>query len=69
MPAGNKTASKPSAPGRWELLGRIPRAHWPAFIRGDRDWGNEANTAHAEQEGIDYLFPLRLTAGVKKLLE
>jgi hypothetical protein len=67
--AGNKTASKHSSPGLWELLGRIPRAHWPAFIRGDRDWGSEANMARAEREGIDYLFKLRLTAGVKKLIE
>jgi len=66
---GNKTASKHSSPGLWELLGRIPRAHWPAFIRGDRDWGTEANMAHAEQEGIDYLFKLRLTAKVKRLIE
>jgi len=66
---GNKTASKHSSPGLWELLGRIPRAHWPAFIRGDRDWGTEANMARAEQEGIDYLFKLRLTAKVKKLIE
>jgi len=66
---GNKTASKHSSPGLWELLGRIPRAHWPAFIRGDRDWGTEANMARAEQEGVEYLFKLRLTAKVKKLIE
>ena len=47
---GNRTASKHSSPGLWELLGRIPRAHWPAFIRGDRDWGTQANMARAEQE-------------------
>jgi len=23
------------------LLDRIPRAHWPAFIRGDSDWGSD----------------------------
>ena len=40
--AGNRTASKYSAPGLWELLGRVPRAHWPALLRGDRDWGSEA---------------------------
>ncbi len=66
---GNKTASKHSSPGLWEMLGRIPRAHWPAFIRGDRDWGTEANMARAEQKGVDYLFKLRLTSRVKKLIE
>ena len=46
--AGNRTASKYSAPGLWELLGRVPRAHWPALLRGDRDWGSEANMARVE---------------------
>ena len=66
---GNQSASKHSSPGLWELLGRIARADWPAFIRGDRDWGTQANMARAEQEGIDYLFKLRLTSGVKKVIE
>jgi hypothetical protein len=67
--AGNRTASKYSAPGLWELLGRVPRAHWPALLRGDRDWGSEANMARAEQEGLPFLFKLRLTQGVKKTIE
>jgi hypothetical protein len=67
--AGNRTASKYSAPGLWELLGRVPRAHWPALLRGDRDWGSEANMVRAEQEGLPFLFKLRLTQGVKKTIE
>lgn len=67
--AGNQTASKYSSPGLWELLGRLPRPHWPALIRGDRDWGTQANLARAEQEGVPYLFKLRLTPGVKKTVE
>ena len=66
---GNQSASKHSSPGLWELLERIGRADWPAFIRGDRDWGTQANMARAEQESIDYLFKLRLTSGVKKVIE
>jgi len=58
-----------SAPGLWELLDRLPRAHWPRCIRGDRDWGNQANMARAEQQGIAYLFKLRLTIGVKRVIE
>ena len=54
--AGNQTASKYSSPGLWELLGRLPRAHWPALLRGDRDWGTPANLSRAEQEGVDDLF-------------
>jgi hypothetical protein len=67
--AGNQTASKHSAPGLWELLDRLPRAHWPRCLRGDRDWGTQANMARAEQAGIPYLFKLRLTAGVKRVIE
>jgi hypothetical protein len=51
------------------LLERLGRENWPAFIRGDRDWGTEGNMARAEQEGLGYLFKLRLTARVKKLIE
>ena len=67
--AGNQNASKHSSPGLWALLERIGRTNWPAFIRGDRDWGTQGNMARAEQEGIDYLFKLRMTKGVKKLDE
>ena len=65
----NQTASKYSSPGLWELLGRLSRAHWPVAIRGDRDWGTQANMARAEQEGLAYLFKLRMTKGVKKIVE
>lgn len=67
--AGNQTASKYSAPGLWELLDRLPRSHWPQCIRGDRDWGNQANMARAEQAAIPFLFKLRLTTGVKRAVE
>ena len=50
--SGKQTASKYSAPGLWELLQRIPREHWPVLLRGDRDWGTEANMQRAEQEGV-----------------
>lgn len=66
---GNRTAPKYSSPGLWELLGRLPRAHWPVVLRGDRDWGTEANMARAEQEGVAYLYKLRMTKGVKKTVE
>lgn len=67
--AGNQHHSKHTAPGLWALLGRLPRAQWPVCIRGDRDWGTEANMARAEQEGLAYVFKLRLTTGVKRLVE
>lgn len=67
--AGNQSSPKHSAPSLWALLERLGRARWPAFIRGDRDWGTEANTARAEQEGLPYLFKQRLTKGTKRLVE
>ncbi|NCA71360.1 MAG: transposase [Sphingobacteriia bacterium] len=66
--AGHQSASKYSAPGLWELLARLPWAHWPLCIRGDRDWGNQANMARAEQAEIPFLFKLRMTSGVKKVV-
>ena len=66
---GNEHASKHAAPGRWALLDRIPRHCWPAFLRGDSGFGTEAVMAGAEQRGLPYLFKLRLTANVKKLIK
>lgn len=66
---GKQVASKYSAPGLWELLKRLPREHWPSLLRGDRDWGTEANMRQAEQLGVPYLFKLRLTKGTRTLIE
>ena len=49
-------------------MDRIPRNNWPAFIRGDCDWGSDAIMIEAEQRGIDYLFKLRKSPYVKKLI-
>ena len=66
--AGNQSAAVYSAPGLWALLERMPRTQWPIFIRGDCDWGNEAIMTAAEERGVDYLFKLRQSASVKKLI-
>jgi len=66
---GNEHASKHAAPGLWALLDRIPRDCWPAFLRGDTGFGTEAVMREAEQRGLPYLFKLRLTANVKKLIK
>jgi hypothetical protein len=67
--AGNQHASKHSAPGLWALLARLGRAAWPRLLRGDCDWGTEANMSRAEREGLPYLFKLRLTRNAKRLIE
>ncbi len=66
--AGNQSAACYSAPGLWALLGRIPQDHWPAFIRGDCDWGSDPVMTDAEQRGMPYLFKLRQSKNVKKLI-
>jgi hypothetical protein len=66
--SGNQSSSAYSAPGLWALLDRIPRASWPAFIRGDCDWGSDAIMTEAEQRGLHYLFKLRQSPWVKKLI-
>jgi hypothetical protein len=53
----------------WALLDRIPRDCRPAFLRGDSGFGTEAVMREAEQRGLPYLFKLRLTANVKKLIK
>ena len=67
--AGNEHASKHAAPGLWALLDRIPRDCWPAFLRGDSGFGTEAVMREAERRGLPYLFKLRLTANVKRLIK
>ncbi|MCK5356371.1 MAG: transposase, partial [Methyloprofundus sp.] len=66
--AGNEGASSHSAPGLWALLERLPKTHWPQFIRGDCDWGNEGIMTEAEQREMDYLFKLRQSPYVKNLI-
>lgn len=66
---GNEHASKHAAPSLWAALDRIPRDCWPAFLRGDSGFGTEAVMSGAEQRGLPYLFKLRLTANVKKLIK
>ena len=67
--AGNQHAAKHSAPGLWTLLDRLGPQCAPWLLRGDRDWGNEGVISAAERRGQAYLFKLRLTKRVKRVLE
>jgi hypothetical protein len=40
--AGDEHASNHAAPALWALLDRISRDCWPALLRGDNGFGNEA---------------------------
>src|SRR3990167_3812343 len=66
--AGNHMAASFSAPDLWALLDRIPRKDWPLFIRGDCAFGTNAIMSCAEEKKLSYLFKLKLTANVKRLI-
>ena len=67
--AGNAHTGAHSAPGLWALLDRIGRDLWPRLLRGDSGITSESVMREAEQRGIDYLFKLRITKNVKRLIE
>ena len=66
--AGNEHTGAHSAPGLWSLLDRVGRDQWPALLRGDSGIASEGVMAEAERRGIAYLFKLRQTKNVKKLV-
>ena len=67
--SGREHTSKHAAPGLWALLDRLGPSQAPTLLRGDTDWGHEAVMCEAERRRLAYLFKLRLTAGVKRVLE
>lgn len=66
---GNQTAASYAQPGLWEFWDALPAECRPAFVRGDVSWGNEAVLAEAERRGAPYLFKLRQSVGVQKLIK
>jgi len=66
---GDEHASNHSAPSLWGHLDRTPRDLWPALLRGDRGFGNEGIMREAEARRLPYLFKLRLTRKVKRMIE
>jgi hypothetical protein len=66
---GKAHAAKHSLPRLRLLIERLPAEERPTLVRGDNAFGNEG--VMAEMEAIDqrYLFKLRQTAGVKRLIE
>jgi hypothetical protein len=66
--AGNQTASSFAQPGMWELLDGLEERSRPAFVRGDCAWGTERAMEGAEQRQLPYLFKLKQSPNVKKLV-
>src|SRR2546430_13709388 len=65
---GDEHTPKHGQAGLWLLLPRLGRSRWPALLRGDVAWRVEPVMSRAEQEGLAYLFRLRMTANVKQAL-
>lgn len=67
--AGNEMAASYTSPDLWSLLERIPKHQWPKFIRGDCAFGTDGVMRVAEQKGVPYLFKIKQTKNVKRLIE
>jgi len=66
---GNHTAASYSGEKLWELVSSLPANERPYLIRGDIAFGVENSMAEAERAGISYLFKLRQTVQVKRLIK
>lgn len=66
---GNQSSASHSAPGLWALLDGLPHDSWPEFIRGDCAFGTDGIMNEAEIRQLPYLFKLKLTKNVKRLIE
>lgn len=66
---GNETAAKYTMPGLWAFLDGLPRGAWPRFLRGDCNFSTERDMNDAEARGLPYLFKLRQTSKVKRLIQ
>ena len=66
--AGDQAQSRHSLPGLISLLDRLPPESRPAFVRGDCDWGSDHVMSQLEEKDYHYLFKLKKTKNVKKLI-
>jgi Transposase DDE domain group 1 len=65
---GKEHSAGKARPGLMGVLDKLTTEQRPALVRGDCGFGNEPFIAELEEPGQPYLFKLRQTAGVKKLL-
>src|SRR5450631_572549 len=66
--AGNQTEPLYAQPELWAFLDGLPEGKRPLFLRGDSHWGSENAMVGAEERGLGYLFKLKQSANVKKLI-
>lgn len=65
---GKQSAASYSLPWLIDFLKKKPKNKWPTLIRGDCAFGNDPFLKALEEKGVDYLFKLRQTKKVKKLI-
>lgn len=63
---GNETSASHGRPFLEELVHRVERK--PDLVRGDCGYGNESDMALCERESLSYLFKLRISAGVRQVI-
>ncbi|KFB74798.1 MAG: hypothetical protein AW06_004255 [Candidatus Accumulibacter cognatus] len=66
---GKANAAKHSLPRLRELIEGLAPEERPVLVRGDMGFGNEGVMAESEEIGQRYLFKLKQTPGVKRLIE
>jgi hypothetical protein len=67
--SGKSHAAKHSLPRLWQLIEGLAPEKRPTLVRGDNAFGNEGVMAEMEEIDQRYLFKLRQTAGIKRLIE
>jgi len=66
--AGNQSHSNDSLPGLISLLNRFSEDSKPEFVRGDIAWGTDHVMTQLEEINQSYLFKLKKSPNVKKLI-
>ena len=66
--AGNKTAPSFAQPDLWAFLEGLEDKSRPVFLRGDCHWGSESALLGAEAHNLGYVFKLKQSTNVKKLI-
>jgi hypothetical protein len=66
--AGNQTAPLYAQPELWAFVDGLAERDRPLFMRGDCYWGTEKAMLGAEERNLGYLFKLKQSLNVKKLI-
>jgi len=69
MQGGKSHAARHSLPRLIDLLKALPQARRPRLVRGDIAFGVDPVMRELEDMGQAYLFKLKQSAGVKRLIE